>query len=542
MFEILKQLADKSDLMPHGYCFVWDKKLLWMHVGSDIMTGLAYYLITGLLLYFIYKRRDTPFNWIFILFGTFIFLCGTTHFFTAWTVYVPSYYEEGVIKIINAFVSMATAIILIPLMPRLLILPSLKKTLYENEQLNNKLNLKVISLEDEIKKREQAESDRKKLEEQLRQSQKLETIGRFAGGIAHDFNNILSAIINYGYMLRDKQVNEEQRHNVKQILDSADRAARLTADLLAFSRKQVLISCPIKINEIIKRVEKLVSRIIGEHIDIKTMLTDENLTISADSAQIEQVLMNLATNARDAMPEGGTLTIETSKVEIDKDYIAGLGYGEPGEYVLISVTDTGVGMDEKTRERIFEPFYTTKDVGKGTGLGLSIIYGIIKQHNGYINVYSEPGMGTTIKIYLPVTGEKVKEEASPVPETITKGTETILLAEDDEKLRIVTKKILESSGYKVIEAVDGEDAVEKFKENKEKIQLLIFDSVMPKKSGKKAYEVIRKTSPDIRVLFISGYTEDSIVIDGVLKEDLNFISKPVAPNELLKKIRAVLTG
>lgn len=253
---------------------------------------------------------------------------------------------------------------------------------------------------------------RKKLEEQLHHSQRLESVGQLAAGVAHGFNNILTVIVNYSYVLLDELENEEQRLHVRQILDSAKKAARLTSELLSFGRKQELISYPVKINEIIKGVIKVVSGMLGEHIHIKTVLTDDNLIIMGDSAKIEQALMNLVTNALDAMPEGGTLTIEISQLEMDKDYITVHGFGEPGEYTLVSITDTGVGMDEKTRERIFEPFYTTKDVGKGTGLGLSIVYGIIKQHNGYINVYSEPGKGTAFKILLPLIGEKAMEEES----------------------------------------------------------------------------------------------------------------------------------
>ncbi len=385
-------------------------------------------------------------------------------------------------------------------------------------------------------------TERNKLEDQLHQSQKMETVGQLAGGMAHDFNNILAAIINYGHLLQIKTVDEEQKDIIEKMLNSADRAARLTTGLLAFSRKQIMQHVPLKINELIGRVEHILSRLIGEHINIKTVLTAKDSTIMADSARLEQVLMNLATNARDAMPEGGILTIETKEIEMDDEYVKAHGYGEPGKYALVSVSDTGKGMDEETKNKIFEPFFTTKEVGKGTGLGLSMSYGIIKQHNGFINVYSEEGKGTTFKIYLPVTGKEAEEPGHSVSEIKTTGTETVLLAEDDGDLRKVTKQILEASGYKVIEAVDGEDAVEKYNENKERIQLLVFDSVMPKMTGEKAYDEIRKSSPDIKILFISGYTEETIAENGVLKEGLNFISKPVSPKELLQNIREILNG
>jgi CheY-like chemotaxis protein len=265
-----------------------------------------------------------------------------------------------------------------------------------------------------------------------------------------------------------------------------------------------------------------------------------DLTIMADSFQIEQVLMNLATNARDAMPEGGCLTIETRPVRIDEEYVKRHIFATPGMYALLSVTDTGIGMDEKTKERIFEPFFTTKEVGKGTGLGLAIVHGIVKQHNGKINVYSEPGRGTTFKIYLPLIGkEAVEAEISELPPP-KGGTETILLAEDDETVRELIKNILEESGYKMIEAVDGEDAVEKFKGNKDRIHLALFDVIMPKKNGKEACEEIKSIIPDIKTIFMSGYTADIVSRKGILEEGLAFIAKPVSPDELLRKVREVL--
>jgi len=381
----------------------------------------------------------------------------------------------------------------------------------------------------------------KKLEAQLRQSQKMEAIGQLAGGIAHDFNNILTAIIGYANLLQMKIKEDDQaRHNVDQILTSADRAARLTQSLLAFSRKRIISPQPVNLNEIITRVEKLLFRVIGEDVELKTILSEKDLIIRADSGQIEQVLMNLANNARDAMPSGGSLTIETGLVKLDTEYIKTHGYGEIGECALISVTDTGEGMDEETREKIFEPFFTTKEFGKGTGLGLSIVYGIIKQHDGYINCYSEPHKGTTFKIYLPVTAAVVEEKKVTEIILSTGGDETILLAEDDEDVRSLTKTVLEEFGYKVIEAADGEEAIRGFIDNKDKIQLLIFDVVMPRIGGKKAYEKIRKMKPDMKVIFTSGYTADFVQKKDIIEKGWGFITKPVSSTELLKKVREVL--
>jgi len=386
---------------------------------------------------------------------------------------------------------------------------------------------------------------KRRLEEQLRQSQKMEAIGTLAGGIAHDFNNILTAIIGYAGLLKTGVSQDDLlRDYVDEMMVSCERAALLTQSLLAFSRKQVISPNPVDLNKVIKKVEALLMRVIGEDIELRTVLAHRDLTVMADVGQIEQVLMNLAANARSAMPDGGILSIGTEAMELDDEFTKAHGYGIAGPYALVSVTDTGHGMDEKTKERIFEPFFTTREVGKGTGLGLAMVYGIIKQHEGYINIYSELGKGTTFKIYLPLIQAKA-EVTEPVKPALArsgppKGSETILLAEDDGEVRKITRNILEGSGYKVIEAVDGEDAINKFMLNKDEIQLLIFDVIMPRKSGKEAYEEVKKIAPGVKALFTSGYTADIIHRKGVLEEGLNFIPKPVAPDNLLKKMREVL--
>lgn len=384
-------------------------------------------------------------------------------------------------------------------------------------------------------------TERKKLESQLRQAQKMEAVGLLAGGVSHDFNNILTAIVGYGNLLKMKMKEDDPlMHNVTQILASVERGANLTHSLLAFSRKQVMNPRPVNFNAIVESVYKLLKRLIGEDIELKTLLTSEDVTVMADSGQLEQVLMNLATNARDAMPNGGRLTIETERTELSEEYVMGHGFGVPGPYVQISVTDTGTGMDEATKSKLFEPFFSTKEVGKGTGLGLAMIYGIIKQHNGYINVYSEPGEGTTFKIYLPVI--KAKIEGPKQAEIITSvgGTETVLIAEDDEAARELTKTVLQEFGYTVIEAKNGEDAVEKFMANKSRIDLLVLDVIMPKKNGPDAFNEIKKVMPDIKAVFISGYTTDAIHKKRLLEDNINFVSKPFSPQLILQKIREVL--
>jgi two-component system, cell cycle sensor histidine kinase and response regulator CckA len=753
-----------SDYMAHGFCFSWEPGLVWLHVVSDIATGIAYYSIPVAMFYFIYKRRDIPFYRMILLFGVFILSCGTSHFFAAYTIFEPLYWPEGMVKAVTAVVSLASALLFIPLIPRAIALPSLPKALDEIKNLNSALEKQVEELRikdiaiassssaiafadlegkltyvnkaflrvmgygsqeevvgrsaadfchsseeasqvmtrlgesgkwagemsarkkdgtaflvelvgnivrggsgkaiammcsfSDITERKQAEmklqesedrfrsvvnnipigvtvvtpdmkvisanpqmyewypeldvsnqpfcfkvfnyppgedvcsycpvhltfadgeihealtdtpspegichyriisspikdsggkviaaielvedvTERKRIEAQLRQAQKMESIGTLAGGVAHDFNNILTVIIGHGNLLEMKMdMNNPLTSNVQQILAAANRAANLTQSLLAFSRKTPSELKPVNLNDIVTKVEQLLVRLLREDIHFKIALTGEDATIMADPTQIEQVLINLATNARDAMPKGGRLGIGTDVVELDQEFIKVHGYGTPGRYVALSCSDNGVGMDKETAQRVFEPFFTTKEVGKGTGLGLAIVYGIIKQHSGYINCYSEPGKGTTFRIYLPLTRTAPIKE-SIKPELPAKGgTETILVAEDDIAARNLARQILETFGYTVIEAVDGEDAVAKFIAHQDRIQLIILDVIMPKKNGKEACDEILNLRPDMKCLFTSGYAAD--ILDEQEKKDLNFIAKPIIPNMLLKKIREIL--
>lgn len=386
-------------------------------------------------------------------------------------------------------------------------------------------------------------TERKKLEGQLRHSQKMDAIGQLAGGIAHDFNNILTAIVGYASIMQLKLPLESPlKKTAEQIAATAERGASLTQGLLAFSRKQTTNSVAVDLNEIINRVHQLLLRLISEDIHLEINLDSSGLPIMADSGQIEQVLMNLLTNSRDAMTQGGSISITTESVRLSSDFVLARGFGNPGDYALLTVSDTGEGMEPEIVKHIFEPFYTTKEMGKGTGLGLSIVYGIIKKHNGYIICHSTIGLGTIFQIYLPLLDAVPVAHESVVEQEVAQvvGQDAILLAEDNDTTRVLGKEILEEFGYSVIEAVDGADAVEKFREHGARISLVIMDVIMPKMNGREAYDAIRAIVPEARVLFCSGYAKDVVVSQGGLEEGMNYLPKPFTPKELLMKIREVL--
>jgi PAS domain S-box-containing protein len=627
--------------------------LVWLHVISDTLIGLAYFSIPVAMAYFLVKRRDLPFPYIFSVFALFIFACGITHFFAAFTIYYPLYWREGYVKAATALVSIIAAVMFIPMIPKALALPSLHNALEEIKGLNKTLQKQLeeqivtekakaesesrlhtllqsipdlIWLKDpdgvylscnamvehlfgvkeadivgktdyDFVERDLADSfrehdrevmatgkpvsndewltfaddghhalmhtvktpmhddngnlvgvlgiarditERKKLEAQLLQSRKMEAIGTLAGGVAHDFNNILTAIIGFGSMAQMRVTDDEKtKEFIEEMLTSANRAAELTHSLLAFSRKQTIILKQVDLNEIVRKINKMLVRVIGEDIKLKIMLINRELAVMADTGQIEQILLNLATNARDAMPDGGELTIQTDMVNVDSSYAEAHLFENTGMYAVLTVSDTGTGMDDKARENIFEPFFTTKEIG--TGLGLAMVYGIVKQHGGNIDVYSEPGKGTAFRVYLPITNAKAQDNKPETSRDTPLGHgETILLAEDDDQVRKAVKICLEDHGYNTIETENGEEAVRMFKENKEKVSMVVMDVIMPVINGWEAHREIKKFKPDVKTIFMSGYTDDIIAKKGILDEEAAFIPKPIVPEILLRKIREVL--
>jgi len=385
---------------------------------------------------------------------------------------------------------------------------------------------------------------RRQIEAQLRQTQKMEAIGTLAGGVAHDFNNILTTIIGYAdLMLMDIDTDKPLTEEIEEIKIAGERAAALTRQLLAFSRKQIVEPKIMDLNKLLTGIEKMLVRLIGEDIEILMIQEPALWKVEIDPGQMEQVIMNLAVNAKDAMPSGGKLTIETVNMDLNDNYFDehGIVEKQPGSYVVLTVSDTGIGMDKGVQEHIFDPFYTTKEKGKGTGLGLSTIYGIVKQNNGFIWVYSEPGQGSTFKIYLPKVKRDVKEEekGQTTVENLS-GSETVLIVEDDTSIRKLAQKSLQPHGYRVLVAENGEDALKISKEHEGTIDLIITDVVMPKMGGKETADRLQALHPQMKVIYMSGYTDNAIVRHGVLASGLNFLEKPFSPRALARKVREVL--
>jgi signal transduction histidine kinase/CheY-like chemotaxis protein len=552
-----------AEFMPHGMCFLWNPAVLWVNVISDSVIAAAYYLIPFLLFYFVKRRRDIEFKGIFLAFGIFILACGSTHVLGAITVWNPLYRLDGVVKAITALASVATFFMLIPWLPLLIRLPSptqlkivnrhLEEEIQERRRAEEETHKANLELEERVRQRtadlerlvddlRKAIERRQEVEGQLIQAQKMEAVGRLAGGVAHDFNNLLTVILGYNEMLREAvRQDADASDYANEVLHAAQRASALTNQLLTFSRRQVAMPRVVNLNQVVEEIEKMLRHIIGEDVELHMHLGPALHSVKADPSHVDQVILNLAVNARDAMPAGGRLTIETANVELTGEYAATHLNITPGNYVMLAVSDTGIGMDALTRSRLFEPFFTTKEKDKGTGLGLSIVYGIVKQNSGEIMVYSEPGQGTVFKIYLPAISEAPEpepQEAATVQ--AAPATETVLLVEDEEQVRNLTRTMLARQGYRILEASSGGDALRMAREHPGSIDLLLTDIVMPQMNGVELAREMHAVRPQIRVLFMSGYTDNALVEEQFLTSGVGFIHKPFTSGALQKKVRQAL--
>jgi len=691
-----------SDFMPHRMCYLDDSGVLWLNVIADSLTALAYYLIPVLLFYFVRRRRDVGFRWVFAAFGVFILACGTSHVLEAVTVWDPVYRLEGTVKAITAIASLTTFVALFHMTPEILRLPSPAQLTAVNQQLaaeieerrgaeaqvrrmNEELEERVMvrtaqlteseaqfrQLADvlpqlvwragpegkieyanprwseyagivpgavggpkwmslmheadaqaacerwehsvrtgdpfdgeyrlrgkdgqyrwflarsrpvlathgkihhwfgtftDIDDQKRASEDvsralqdvrnemhkRREVEAQLVQAQKMEAIGRLAGGVAHDFNNLLTVILGYSELMREESAgNASALDCVNEVRKAAQRASALTNHLLAFSRRQVSAARVLDLNEAVRQIEKMIERIIGEDVRLSLRLANGLPHVKLDPNQLDQVIMNLAVNSRDAMPGGGRLTLETAAIEWSSEYGDGHPNLKPGNYVMLAVSDTGCGMDARTRSLLFEPFFTTKEKGKGTGLGLSIVYGIVKQSGGDILVYSEPGQGAVFKIYLPAVAAGADGTTGTAPEAAgfagksarAAKTEahgkTILLVEDEDQVRTLTRTMLSKLGYQVMEASSGTQALQILEKNPGAISLLLADIVMPEMSGPELARRVTSVLPAIAVLFMSGYTGGGVLDQGLLDPGTPFIQKPFTVDYLADRVREALAG
>ena len=529
MWAFFENLLDTSLFAPHGICLLWEPGLIWLHVGSDVLIALAYFSIPVALTIFVMRRRDVEFGWIFWAFAIFIMACGLTHVLSIITLWVPIYGIEGIVKAITAVASVVTAAILWPLLPKLLAIPSPAQ-----------LRDAQLALVEEGRYRREAE-------DMLRHTQKMEAIGHLTGGVAHDFNNLLTIIIG-NLEIAERAVNDwtdASQARLKRVIASAaggaQRAVVLTQRLLAFARRQPLDPKPLNVNQLLQGMSDFFRRTLSENIELEIVGGAGVWQVEVDPSQMEAAILNLVVNARDAMEGRGSLTIETSNAFIDEVYAQQHIDVQVGQYVLIAVTDTGPGMPKDVQERAFDPFFTTKEPGQGTGLGLSQVYGFVKQSGGNVKIYSEPGLGTTIKIYLP-RSRKVSEAAIEIDSVVVGGSghETIMVVEDDPDVRAYLVETLEGLNYRIRRAPNADVALSDYQRDPSPIDLLLTDVVMPGMNGRQLADEMQKRQPGLRVLFMTGYSRNAIVHQGRLDAGVSLLQKPIAQATLAGKVREML--
>jgi len=539
MWATLERLLDSSMFSPHGICLLWEPELIWLHVVSDAVIAASYFSIPFALAIVVSKRRDFQFGWIGWCFGAFIMACGLTHVFSIYTLWVPVYGIEGIVKAITAIASVITALVLWPLIPKIIAIPS-----------SAQLRHAYMALEEEGKQRRGAETllqrfrETEATETQIRQAQKMEAVGQLTGGIAHDFNNILTVITGTIEILADAVADRPELAGIAKLIDdAATRGAALTQHLLAFARKQPLQPTSVDINALIVDTVQLLKPAIGELVSIDFQPGENVSPALVDPSQLATAILNLALNARDAMPNGGQLRIETTNVELQDNAVRTFDGPAAGKYVMISFADTGHGIAAGDLNKVFEPFYTTKEVGKGTGLGLSMVYGFVKQSNGHITIQSEKGLGTTILICLPQAEAAATQLVGiDLPEPTQQGHEIILVVEDDPLVRTYVLAQISSLGYRTLSASNGPEALNVLRSS-EPIDLLFTDIIMPGSiNGRELSIEALKLRPDLKVLFTSGYTENAIDHDGRLDQGVQLLRKPYRRADLANMIRAALMG
>jgi signal transduction histidine kinase len=529
MLAFFERLLDSSMFSPHGICLLWEPDLIWLHVTSDAVIAAAYFSIPVALSIFVSRRRDVDFGWIFWAFAIFIMACGFTHVLSIVTLWVPIYGIEGLVKALTGAASIVTAVMLWPLLPKLLALPS-----------PSQLRAAEFALAQEGRQRREAE-------DMLRHSQKLESLGQLTGGVAHDFNNLLT-IISGNLEIAERGLRswgdagrERLGRAIVNAASGARRAATLTQRLLAFARRQPLDPKQVNVNQLLGGMSDFFRRTLGETVDLEMVGGAGLWQVEVDPSQMEAAVLNLVVNAKDAMPDGGKLTIETANSFIDESYARQNADITVGQYVQIAVSDTGSGMSREIQDKAFEPFFTTKEPGQGTGLGLSQVYGFVKQSGGHVKIYSEIGEGTTIRIYLPraqVTASAAGERDAPL--LVGRGSETILVVEDEADVRSYLVETLRDLNYQVHAAADAASALALFDSGSFRVDLLLTDIVMPGMNGRQLADEMRERKSGLKVLFMTGYSRNAIVHQGRLDPGVALLQKPLTQAMLAAKIRDVL--
>ncbi|WOH83547.1 ATP-binding protein [Bradyrhizobium sp. BEA-2-5] len=537
MWSFLERLLDSSTFSPHGICLLWEPELIWLHVISDAIIAASYFSIPFALAILVSKRRDFQFGWMAWPFAAFILACGLTHVFSIYTLWVPIYGLEGLLKALTAVASIFTAVLLWPLIPRILAIPT-------EEQLREA----HVALAEEGRQRQRSEfllerfREAEANESKIRHAEKMEAVGQLTGGVAHDFNNILTVITGTIEILAEAVTHNRQLTEITALIrDAAERGAQLTRHLLAFARKQPLQPREIDVNALMADTIELLRPTIGDHVDIDFRSAPDLPRALVDGNQLVTAIINLALNARDAMPKGGRLTIETSNAELKPSDVNGHDGLAAGDYVAIALTDSGRGIAEADLAKVFEPFFTTKEVGKGTGLGLSMVYGFVKQSNGHVVLDSEVGRGTRVMLYLPraavVSAAAIPERRQP---DARGAREIVLVVEDDRLVRSYVLTQIESLGYTTLSANNGREALAVL-DSGAPIDLLFTDVIMPgAMNGRDLATEARKRRPGLRVLFTSGYTDDAIDQDGKLEQGILFLAKPYSRAELARMLRVAL--